>query len=115
MGTDLFIHIFNVIKKRYLLRAKKNCTGLLGHSTLQKMTAALRIMAYGIPADLVDDNIAMTESTAIYCLRRFVKVIIKCFGELYLRAPNVEDTQRLLAMNAARGFPWMLGSIDCMH
>ena len=88
---------------------KRNCTGLLGHSTLQKMTTALRIMAYGIPADLVGDNIAMAESTAIYCLRRFAKVIIKCFGELYLRAPNAEDTRRLLAINAARGFPGMLG------
>jgi hypothetical protein len=52
-------------------------------------------MAYGIPADLVDENIAMAESMAIYRLRRFAKVIIKCFGELYLRAPNTEDTRKV--------------------
>jgi hypothetical protein len=48
-------------------------------------------------------------------LRKFVKVIIKCFCKPYLRAPIVEDTKMLLEMNATRGFPEMLGSIDCMN
>jgi hypothetical protein len=28
---------------------------------------------------------------------------------------NVEDTARLLSINKARGFPGVIGSIDCMH
>ena len=73
------------------------------------------MLAYGIPTDLVDDNLAMGESTAIKCVKRFVVAIVRLFGEKYLRAPNEEDTARLLEENAARGFKGMIGSIDCMH
>ena len=42
MGTDLFIYISNMMKEKdTFFEQKRNCTGLLGHSTLQKMTAAL--------------------------------------------------------------------------
>jgi hypothetical protein len=72
-------------------------------------------MAYGIPTDLADDHLAMGESTTIYCLRRFARAIIKCFGVQYLRALNAQDTERLLAVNAARGFSGMLASVDCVN
>ena len=37
------------------------------------------------------------------------------FGDEYLRPPNNNDIARLLAIGEQRGFPGMLGSIDCMH
>ena len=73
------------------------------------------MLAYGIPADLVDDHLAMGESQAIKCVNRFAVAIVKVFGEVYLRAPNEADTARILEFNKNRGFPGMLGSIDCMH
>lgn len=116
MCRDLFQRIADaiVVHDLYFVQ-KRNCTGLLAHSTYQKMTAAMRILCYGVPADLIDDHLAMGESKAIKCLRRFVKAIVGIFGEEYLRAPNAQDTERLLAMNKDRGFPGMLGSVDCMH
>uniref|UniRef100_A0A0D3D7Y3 Uncharacterized protein n=1 Tax=Brassica oleracea var. oleracea TaxID=109376 RepID=A0A0D3D7Y3_BRAOL len=33
----------------------------------------------------------------------------------YLRRPTPEDLQRLLDVGEVRGFPGMIGSIDCMH
>jgi hypothetical protein len=53
------------------------------------------MLAYGIPADLVDDNLAMSESTAIMCVKLFVVTIVHIFGSTYLRAPNAEDKARL--------------------
>ncbi|XP_026400539.1 uncharacterized protein LOC113296446 [Papaver somniferum] len=32
-----------------------------------------------------------------------------------MRLPTTEDTRRLLDQNEARGFPGMLGSLDCTH
>jgi hypothetical protein len=73
------------------------------------------MLAYGIPTDLIDDHLAMGESTSILCVKRFAVAIVNVFRSTYLRAPNAQDTTRLLEFNADRGFPCMLGSIDCMH
>jgi hypothetical protein len=57
----------------------------------------------------------MSESTCIESMYNFCRATISVFGEEYLREPNLEDTQRLLSINLKRGFPGMLGSIDCMY
>jgi hypothetical protein len=61
--------------------------------------AALRMLAYGIPADLIDDHLAMGESTSILCVKRFVVAIVNVFGYKYLRAPNAQGTARFLEFN----------------
>jgi hypothetical protein len=116
MSISLFKQIAEEVAKydTYFVQ-KKNAAGELGHSTYQKVNAALRMLVYGIPANLIDDHLAMGESTAIKCVKRFVVAIVHVFGATYLRAPNAKDTARLLEENAAWGFPGMLGSIDCMH
>ena len=87
----------------------------MGASGLQKVTAALRLLAYGGCADQLDDWIWLGESTILECLKQFVDAILRNFGETYLRAPTLTDTLQLLQQNAKRGFPGCLGSIDCWH
>jgi len=86
-----------------------------GLSPLHKCTVALRLLAYGVPADNVDDYVRIGESTAMECLERFVTGVYTPFGPQYLRRSNNEDTERLLKIGEARGFSGMLGSIDYMH
>ncbi|XP_073061723.1 uncharacterized protein [Primulina eburnea] len=81
----------------------------------QKITAAMRILAYGVGADATDEYIKIGESTAIDSVKRFCRATIEVFGDLYLRSPNAEDIERLLHNGKQRGFPGMLGSLDCMH
>src|SRR3954463_5096152 len=73
------------------------------------------MLAYGVPGDLIDEYVRMSESTCLASLYRFFKVVVAVFGPEYLREPNEADTSRLLGINKERGFPGMLGSIDCMH
>uniref|UniRef100_A0A0D2ZU68 DDE Tnp4 domain-containing protein n=1 Tax=Brassica oleracea var. oleracea TaxID=109376 RepID=A0A0D2ZU68_BRAOL len=85
----------------------------LGLSTLQKYTAAIRVLAYGTAADTVDEYLRLGETTTRSCLEKFVEGIIYLFGDEYLRIPTPADLQRLLDIGEHRGFPEMIGSIDC--
>ena len=91
---------------------KTDVLGKLGFSSYQKCTAASRMLAYGIPGDLVDEYVRMSETTCLMSMYKFCQAVIEVFGPEYLRQPTAADTERLLATNAARGFPGMLGSID---
>ncbi|KAL6553425.1 hypothetical protein OROGR_007267 [Orobanche gracilis] len=92
-----------------------DATGRSSLSPLQKCTAAIRMLSYGAPADFMDEYIRIGETTSNLCLEKFVKGITEIFGPHYMRRPNNEDTMRLQQMGESRGFPGMLGSIDCMH
>jgi hypothetical protein len=62
------------------LRKRRNAAGEVAHSTIQKVTAALPMLAYGIPVNLVDDHLAMGESQAIICVKCFAVAIVRVFG-----------------------------------
>ena len=92
-----------------------DATGRLGLSTLQKSTAAIRMLAYGVPADACDEYVRLGESTVLEAMKRWVAVIHACFGETYLRQPMRVDIEKQMQINSARGFPGMFASLDCMH
>lgn len=73
---------------------RKNASGRKGLSTIQKCTAAIRMLAYGMAADALDEYLKIAESTALETLRQFCESICKIYGEHYLRAPNENDIQK---------------------
>jgi hypothetical protein len=50
---------------------RPNCAGELGLSALQKVVVAVRILAYGVPADAVDEYVRIGESTTHEALKHF--------------------------------------------
>jgi hypothetical protein len=116
MRRDLYNRLLSAIVPydRYFLQ-RPDATNTLGLSTHQKLTAALRILAYGSAADAIDEYVRIGESTVLKTLRRFCLAVVNVFGPQYMRYPTAEDVQRLLEENKSRGFPGMLGSVDCMH
>ena len=97
--TDNCIYPPNYFRRRYRMRRslflriterlgeyssyfteRVDATGRRGLSPLQKCTAALRLLAYGIAADSIDEYLKLGKSTALECLENFCEGIIECYG-----------------------------------
>ena len=116
MSRSLFLRIHSRVEatEPYFVQ-KRNAANTLRLSSLQKMTAAIRILVYRVSANFINEYIRIGEITALKSFKKFVKVVVSIFFEEYLRSPNNNDIARLLAVGQHHGFPGMLGSIDCMH
>ena len=82
---------------------------------MQKCVAAIRILAYGVPADAVDEYVCIGDSTTNLAVNKFCCAVISAFDGVYLRAPNTAGVARLLEEGSHQAFSGMLGSLDCMH
>ena len=74
MYPFLFVKIVEACEAncRYFTRWR-NAAGLLGFSAYQKISATMRVIAYGIPADYADEYLRIGEDTTIDSVRRFPK------------------------------------------
>ncbi|KAL5741764.1 hypothetical protein ACOSP7_028496 [Xanthoceras sorbifolium] len=86
MSRSLFLCIANEVERHdNYFVQRRDGLGRLGLSSFQKITSVFRMLAYEV------------------------------FGERYLRSPNAYDVARLLQIGEERGFPGMLGSLDCSN
>ena len=67
---------------------KQHCIGTIGVSSIQKCTAAMRMLAYGAPADTQDGYMRMDECTTIDCMYWFCKEVMAVIRE----SLTTEDT-----------------------
>ena len=113
-------HVFNRIMTALcnhdrFWHQRADALGVLGLLPQQKMTGALRMLAYGAAVDQCTKITRMGESTALGCMKKFCQQVECTFGPEYLRTPTKANLRRLLVRADHRGFPGMIGSIDCMH
>ncbi|KAI5334887.1 hypothetical protein L3X38_025020 [Prunus dulcis] len=60
----------------------------------QKLTAVIRMLAYGASADQVDEIAWMRKSTTLEALVRFCQAVKTLYTREYLRRPTPRDLQR---------------------
>ncbi|XP_068331506.1 uncharacterized protein [Pyrus communis] len=94
---------------------KRDKAGRPSFSPHQKVTIALRMMAYGSPADSMDETHGMSESTCLDTLEQLCDTILQVYKDEYLREPNQENLNWLIRKAEDHGFPSMIESLDCMH
>ena len=116
MYRELFLSIVdNVTAYDAYFVQKKDAVGRPGLRPIQKVTSAIRMLAYGGSADANDEYLQLSERTSFESLLKFCEAVIHLYSKEYLRQPTKDDILRLLAIGKERGFPGMLGSLDCMH
>jgi hypothetical protein len=114
MRRSLFVKIVKACEANSnYFKQCRNAASDMGFSPFQNISAAMRVIAYGIPADYTDEYLQIGEDTTLESVHMFSRLIIKLFGPTYLRAPTQDDTEILMEEN--RGWPRMLGSVDCVH
>ena len=66
MSRELFLRIMNAIEAHddYFVQ-KRDCCNELGLSCFQKVTAAFRMLTYGVPADATDEYVRIGQSTVL--------------------------------------------------
>ncbi|XP_065879456.1 uncharacterized protein [Euphorbia lathyris] len=106
MSRTLFQRIIDAVTAHNVyFQQRTDAVGRVGLSSIQKVIAAMRILAYGIPADAADEYCKIAESAAIESFKKFCRSIVEIFSEQYLRSPNANDIARLLHIGKSRGFP----------
>ncbi|GAA0149055.1 hypothetical protein LIER_08325 [Lithospermum erythrorhizon] len=115
MNKKVFMRIVNDLSCDEYFTLRYNVVKQVGLSPIQKCTAAMRMLVYGMLGDACDEYVKIGSSTAIECLKRFCDGVVHLYEGFYLRKPNGEDLERLLRVAKDRGFPHMIGSIDYMH
>jgi hypothetical protein len=91
---------------------RPDAAGVMGASADQKITAAMRQLAYGYPADAAAELVRVSESLASESLIRFCRAVRKKFEPDYLRRPNKDELREIEQHYASLGFPGCIGCVD---
>jgi hypothetical protein len=82
---------------------KRNAYGVIGLSSIQKCTCAMRMFAYGQVIDACNEYCKIRENTTFKCLRHFVKAIKEVFELEFFKKPTRVDLEKQLRLNVEKG------------
>jgi hypothetical protein len=85
MHRPLLKIVEDVTAHNQYFKQKHDALGRPGLYPVQKITSALRMLAYGGAADLNDKYIRIAESTSLQALNKFCSSIIELYSKEFLR------------------------------
>ena len=94
---------------------RPDATGKFGASSLQKVVSAIRYMAYGIPADGLDEYCGLGASAVFDSLYASCDGVVRKFGGKCLRPPNANEMENIERRFRYLSFPWCAGVLDCVR
>jgi Plant transposon protein len=86
--------------------------GIMGASTDQKVTAALRQLAFGCPADTTADLVRVSDSLAHESLLRFLSCCTKELWAGVFEPPDKDDLREIELYYASLGLPGCIGCAE---
>jgi hypothetical protein len=93
MWMTLFLSIMHKLNETSPYFCERyDATGHVVLTALQKCTAALRLLAYVMAADTIDEYLKLGKTTVLKCLEYYCLDIIEYFGDEFLRHPIAADT-----------------------
>jgi hypothetical protein len=116
MPRAVFNRIADAVFGEQSFVLRQDATGRNGVHPLVRLTACLRLLAYGTPSDSLDENLEISETVASESLKEFAKIMINKFGAQYLnRCPTKEEKNRMVVIMKRRCWPGAFASWDCKH
>jgi hypothetical protein len=77
MSRELFMVILRGVRNYDpYFQCRPDATGALGFTSYQKCSAAIRMLSYGMAADIFDEYLRMSESTCLEAMCRFYRAVI---------------------------------------
>jgi hypothetical protein len=103
ISRDLFLIIVGSVRDYdpYWI-CKLDATGKLDFTSYQKCSAALCMLVYRVPGDILNQYLRIRDSTCLDAMCRFYRALIAVVGDRYLREPTFSDTTRQMSVNEAR-------------
>ncbi|XP_075659002.1 uncharacterized protein LOC142628849 [Castanea sativa] len=82
MRRSLFLRIQSKVEAHdsYFVQ-KRDSANKLGLSSLQKIIVALRMFAYEVSGNFMDEYVQIRETTALQSLKKFVTAVVDIFSE----------------------------------
>ena len=115
MPRVLFEKLFTSIHSEGIFVRRTDALNKPSIHSLQRDVAAIRIIGYVVAADALEEYMQMIEDSVMLSMKSFCGFVIEKFAAEYLREPTEKDLRLNFAINAERGFPGCIESIDCQH